>query len=145
MAIFIIGRLNYKIMKLARPLIKQATLFLIVGSLTTALNYAIFFILYKLFSVHYLVSSISGYLAGLSLGYVWNRKYTFKADNSIKKSAAAYLIVNAFSIIFISLALPFLVENDYAGPLFANFVLLIITTIINFFGSKIIAFENKKW
>lgn len=128
-----------------REIIRQAGTFVCVGLLTTTLNYLIFVFLFKVFEIHYVLSSVSGYLCGLGLGYIFNKKYTFKSKEYFKRSGTVYLLVNSISICIILLVLPILVKNYSMNPLIANLILLAITTAINFFGSKILAFRNIRW
>jgi len=52
----------------------------IVGILSTTFNYGIFVVLYKIISIHYIVSSVTGYVSGLLLGYLLNKNWTFSAQ-----------------------------------------------------------------
>jgi putative flippase GtrA len=129
---------------LKREITRQAATFLVIGSMTTLLNYSIFFLLYTL-DLNYVSSAGIGYSCGLVLGYILNKKYTFPSKKDPKKSALVYLLVNIFSMSLILVLLPLFVERLQINALLANLILLVFTTILNFFGSKILAFENKEW
>ena len=65
---------------------KEVFKFLIVGGLSTILNYAVFFIAYDLLNINYIISSALGYAIGLIFGYILNRNWTFAQDKAEKKS-----------------------------------------------------------
>ena len=73
----------------------------IVGILSTVFNYGVFAFLYKIVSVHYILSSITGYVSGLLLGYFINKNWTF--INQVDKSKN--YIVDYFTVYVVSLFL----------------------------------------
>lgn len=127
-----------------REITRQAAVFLLIGGLATILNYSVFYLLYRA-GILYIYSSIFGYLTGLILGYFLNKVYTFKSKESFRRAIPLYLAVYIFSLLLIIIFLPIMVEYLSINALIANFILLIVTTFINFFGSKILAFRNKDW
>lgn len=124
---------------------KQAIRFLLVGTITTLINYSIFLLLSRFFNIYFVIAAVVGYLLGLTLGYLLNRIFTFESTENIMRSTLIYFFVNAISIGLIIFTLPEIVKVLRISPHLAYFIMLIITTIINFFGSKILAFKNKKW
>ena len=72
----------------------------IVGILSTVFNYGVFAFLYKIVSVHYILSSITGYVSGLLLGYLLNKNWTFIAQVDKSKSyIVGYITVYAISLV----------------------------------------------
>jgi len=118
--------------------------FLVVGGASTALNYAIFFLLLRFFGVFYPLASALGYGAALLVGYCANRTWTF--DHKKKHSSrlfASYLLVYGFSL---SISLGFLVVLvDILGvsPEWGNLVALGISTILNFLGLRLFVFSEQ--
>lgn len=62
---------------MSTKLVTIGSKFLVVGIISTVLNYALFWFLAQILSVNYLVSSISGYLFGLICGFLINNFWTF--------------------------------------------------------------------
>ncbi len=119
--------------------------FCITGGLSTILNYFLFIYLYKILKVHYLLSSISGYIIGLFFGYFFNKNWTFskkviKGEKYISKYITAQLLGLASN----QIALLLLVEIMYLNPLYANILSLGFAAIISFILIEFIVFYKMK-
>jgi putative flippase GtrA len=64
--------------RLADPLVIQFIKFGTVGISNTLLNFAIYTLLLKVFSVWYLAAAAIGFAVGAVNGFLWNRKWTFR-------------------------------------------------------------------
>lgn len=130
---------------LRREVSKQFVRFALIGLESTILNYLVFIIMLNFLAIHYLPSAATGFISGVFLGFIFNKIYTFRSDRKLSISFPIYLLVYAVSLSFTLLALRFLVESVGITPLFSNLMILPITTLMNFFGTKILAFKNKDW
>ena len=115
----------------------------IVGVLSTIINYGTFVFLYKIISVYYLISSISGYVFGLLFGYYINKNWTFNAQVIQKK----IYIIKYINVYFISLVssqsfLFFLVESLLIKPQYANIFAIILSAVMNFLGINLFVFNK---
>ncbi|MCB1176681.1 MAG: GtrA family protein, partial [Leptospiraceae bacterium] len=54
--------------------------FLLVGGICTIINYIIFYVLYKYYGINYIVSSATGYIIGLIIGYYINKFWTYEVS-----------------------------------------------------------------
>lgn len=124
---------------------KQAMLFLLIGLISTIINYFLFFVFYVFLSINFLISAAAGFLAGMIFGFFYNMEYTFRSKREIRKSLPVYFGVYLFSLSLNIFFLNFFVKNFNTNVLLTNFFLLIFTTFINFFGIKIFAFKNTRW
>jgi putative flippase GtrA len=61
--------------------VTQLFKFLMVGTLNTAIQYAVFSVLYGIVSVNYLIASTIGYCFGMANSYLLNRRWTFASDD----------------------------------------------------------------
>ena len=115
----------------------------IVGILSTVFNYGVFAFLYKIVSIHYILSSIIGYISGLLLGYQLNKNWTFidQLDKS-KSYIVDYITVYAISLVSSQVFLLFLVEILLINPLYANILGIALSTVINFFGTNFFVFKK---
>ncbi len=118
--------------------------FLIVGGVSTALNYSSFFILLKLFELNYLLSSGLGYIFGLVLGYSLNKNWTFEYKNESIKTKLRYVVVYGVNLLLSLLILKGLKTNIGLNPIIGNFIVICYTTIANFMGIKIFVFNEGK-
>ena len=115
----------------------------IVGILSTVFNYGVFAFLYKIVSVHYILSSITGYVSGLSVGYLLNKNWTFIAQVDKSKSyIVGYITIYAVSLVSSQAFLLFLVEILLINPLYANVLAIVLSTVMNFLGTNFFVFKN---
>ncbi len=118
--------------------------FLIVGGVSTALNYSSFFILLKMFELNYLLSSSIGYIFGLVLGYSLNKNWTFECKNESIKTKLRYVVVYGVNLLLSLLILKGLKTSIGLNPIIGNFIVICYTTIGNFMGIKIFVFNEGK-
>ena len=76
-----------------RNFIYKGYKFGVVGIFSTIFNYGVFAFLFKVISVYYIVSSVTGYVAGLLLGYLLNKNWTFIAQVDKSKSYIIGLVI----------------------------------------------------
>jgi len=121
---------------------KQFIKFAMVGVIGVSTNYSIFFILYAVFSVYYIVASAAGFILGILLVFFLNKKFTFnvKGTSHIKSMLIKYYAVNVGSTLVGLALLSFLVEILGINVYLSNFLIIGVTTFINFFGSKLFVF-----
>lgn len=121
----------------------QLKKFVLIGFLSTAINYAVFVIFYKFFGVHYAFSHVIGYVLGVVFGYTFNRSWTF--DSVIPKKKIEFILY--FSIYISSLilsvaVLQILVEFLKLNPLVANILSIGCSMFTNFLGCKLLVFNQ---
>ena len=124
---------------------KQFIKFCLIGLESTVLNYLIFLILLHFLFVNYLIASAIGFISGTIFGFFFNKLWTFESKRKSKVEIGPYFLVYLFSLGVGLLALKFIVSFMDIKPIIANVPVLVLTTIINFFGTKILVFKNKKW
>ena len=130
---------------LKREISRQVLRFALVGTESTVLNYLLFLIMLVLFDLNYLLSAATGFIAVVLFGFYFNKIYTFESKRKAQVSLPLYFGVYALSLV-INLALLFvLVESFGMNKVASNLILFPFIIILNFLGSKIIAFRNKKW
>lgn len=130
---------------LRRDVSKQFLKFCLVGLESTILNYLVFLVLFIFLGIHYLVAGGLGFISGTIPGYIFNKIYSFESDRKNVIAFPIYLGVYTFSLVFTIVSLKFLVDYIGINPLISNPITIIMTTVLNFFGTKILAFQNKKW
>jgi len=115
-----------------------------VGIISTIFNYGLFYVLLSLLLVDYLVSSGSGYILGVFVGFYLNKIFTFESTSKKHHiEATKYLIVYAISLV---LGLLFLRSLVLLGinVFLANFFNIGLTTCTNYLGSKYLVFIDRK-
>jgi putative flippase GtrA len=121
---------------------KQFIKFICVGAACTIINYFSFLLLLNLFYINFLLSSALGYLVGLLFGYFFNRVWTFQADEDSLMQKIKYFLTYIFSLIIGLLVLNALVKNLDIESEIANIYVILITTILNFLGTKVWVFKK---
>ena len=124
-----------------KKFINQFKKFVIVGFGSTSMNYVTFSILYNISGL-IILSSVFGYLIGLSNSYFFGLKWVFKTKSkNFKKTIIKFLIVYFIGGIFNSLTIYLLKRFNI------NYSILWIlgngiALMNNFLGSKFIVFRN---
>lgn len=119
----------------------QIIRFLIVGGLSTLVNYSIFYVLIML-GVQYLISSAIGFVCGILFGYPFNKKWTFDAAPLSHKYLFPYFLIYLLSLVISLIFLKITVSYFNIDPKIANILAIIITTITNFIGIKFGVFKK---
>lgn len=89
-----------------------------------------------------MLSSALGYFIGLSFGYFFNRVWTFQADEDSLIQKIKYFLTYIFSLIIGLFVLNVLVKNLDIESEIANMYVILITTILNFLGTKVWVFKK---
>lgn len=119
--------------KNARQLVK----FILVGLLTTSINFAVYAFL-VLTGVPYLAAAIIAFVLATLNSYTWNRRWTFRAGAHHNQRLAKFAIVQSIGLGINLLALALLVE--YAGlqdhKLIAQLISNAFVVASNYAGNK---------
>lgn len=116
--------------------------FLVVGVVSTIVNYSIYLLLLRGLEIDYLAASASGFLSGVVVGYFLNKNWTYSVKEPTSLvMVARYLSVYVFSLIAGLALLYMLVDGFAVSPLLANIVAIMLTTCTNFLGTKFFAFR----
>ena len=130
---------------LKREVSKQFMRFCLIGTISTVLYFLIFLIFYNYFKLNYLFVAVLSFIIASSLNFFLNKINFEYTKKRCTMPVLNFILISIFSTIIILLFLKFLVEFQNWTPFYAILAVAPITTAINFFGFKIIAFKNKKW
>ena len=119
--------------------------FVLVGLISTFINYSFFTILFKLFEFYYIFASASGYLIGLLFGFQLNKNWTFITQvNKNQSYVTSYFLVYLISLLSSQILLFFLVEVLILSPLIGNIMAIGLSTSMNFLGTNFLVFKVTK-
>jgi putative flippase GtrA len=124
---------------------KQFLRFCLIGIEKTLLTYLVFIILYYFFSVYYLIAGGMGAIAGISLGFVFDKVYTFKSKINSMITLPRYFLIYLLTFLFYIFSIKYLVESFEINPILSNIIIQPPLVLFNFFGTKMIVFKNRKW
>jgi|TARA_B100001971_G_C18236784_1_gene567836 putative flippase GtrA len=123
--------------------IRQFFRFCVVGSLGASINYCVFYILYKVNSIHYVVSSLIGFFVSATFIFIINRQWTFCVRHGhITKQFIYFNALIGFSFVVNGIVIYFFTKSLHIIPEVSQLAAMTVTTIINFSGSKIWVFRN---
>lgn len=124
-------------------MIKQQFLkFIVIGVLSTIVNYSVFYILYEFLTLHYIAASALGFISGVIFGYELNKNWTFAVQKESSRYFYTYFLVYLFSLVLGLMFLEFLVSGLGIIPELANFLTIGLTTCTNFVGIKFWVFKK---
>ena len=117
--------------------------YLLIGLLSNALNFSSYVLIFLIFE-NIILSSVMGYLLGLSTSFYFGKMWVFKSYqvfrfSEIIKFLAIYLVGGlgmTLIIIYLNQSLDLGYKLSWIGG-------AIFAIINNYFGSKYIAFNNK--
>ena len=118
---------------------RQFLIFSLVGLLNTAVHFAVFLVLFRVFGVPMLLASAMGYASGVANSYFMNRRWTFRV--AAPPSTVEFLrfaLVNLVSLAVNLAVLEFLVRVATIIPEAAQVAAIAASLVVNFAG-------NKKW
>ncbi|WP_458136524.1 GtrA family protein [Komagataeibacter sp. NFXK3] len=116
--------------------------FLLVGGISTIVNYGVFLILFEKCGHQYQVASVCGFLTGVAVGFPLNKKWTYKVNFNNKSCYFCRYGIIYFIYLLVNLyVLKFSVKSIGMDARIANCISIIVTTIINFIGTKFWAFR----
>jgi hypothetical protein len=119
----------------------QISRFLIVGALSTILNYVVFLISLHHLNFHYLIANAAGFISGLALGYPLNKKWTFKKDSQ-GQTFNKYFVVYTSSLLISMVFLKVTIGIFEFPAEISNVFAIAITTCTNFVGTKYFVFGS---
>jgi putative flippase GtrA len=124
-----------------RHIANEFVKFIIIGGVSTCINYFVFFIFFKQFGITYLIASSIGYILGLVVSYFGNKIVTFKTESSFKKKEfSSFFVIYMISLGISLLALHLFVAVLGVPVLVANLLAIGISTVTNFTMLKLFLF-----
>ncbi|WP_242877599.1 GtrA family protein [Eisenbergiella tayi] len=123
--------------------------FIIVGGINTLVGTAVMFGAYNLLGINYWISSALNYVVGSIVSYLLNRNFTFKSNDSQKKSIPKF-ILNIFLCYTIAygIAQPVvkIIFSELSTALRDNIAMLIGMCLfvgINYIGQRYFVFNSE--
>ena len=121
-------------------IVTQFIRFCLIGTISTAVNYGLYYALCEWTAAHYLLASAIGFLAGTLISYYLNKLWTFRVAEKTVKYLYKFLSVYICSLFAGLLCLRLLVGAGINEKL-AGLLIIAVTTAINFLGSKFWIFK----
>ncbi len=125
------------------PILKQFTKFSLVGVSNTAIDFFIYLVLTRIFSVYFLIANIISFLTAVSWSFVFNKHWTFRnSETAIRSQYFEFLVINLIGLILNTTILYWLVRSFRFYDLLAKVTAVIIVLFWNFGASRYWIFRN---
>lgn len=125
---------------------KELIVYAICGVLTTIVNYAIYFVCTKLFSIHYIVSNIIAWIFSVIFAYLVNKVYVFASldwsRRKLLKEIWQFVAARIFSGVAETLLLIIFVDMMGYRDSIIKIIAGIIVIIMNYLFSKWVIFKK---
>ncbi|MDW4573364.1 GtrA family protein [Microbacterium sp. M3] len=123
-----------------RRLLWQFARFLVVGLVSFAFDYGLFFVLYHYFGVQYVVASTISFSLSLVLNYILTLRFVFDArrDRNIVKEFAIYIGLNIVALGLNQLILFLTVDSLGVSPLVGKLIATAVVLVYNFISRKLL-------
>lgn len=122
--------------------------YLIIGVLTTAINYVVFVILVKAIKIDMHVSNIIAWIVSVIFAYFTNKLFVFESKsfklNVIGKEILSFGAARILSLLLEELILYIFVDLLNMNQLIIKLIANVIVIIINYILSKFIIFKKPK-
>lgn len=117
--------------------IKQLVKFCLVGCVGVLIQYSLFLLLYKVFSVYYVTSSVIGCFVGAMVIFHFNRRWTFSIQGGqVSKQFLKFIILMILSFIVNGVSIFLLTDVGHIKAEISQIITMGITASFNFTGSK---------
>ena len=124
--------------------LKHISRFSLVGVVNTLIDFLLFTFCHGFIGLNYIASQIIGYSFGIANSFVLNKRWTFSATNSNKKTGHElfqFIAVNLFSLFITLLMMSFLVNNLNINVYISKILVTFIAQITNFLAYKLWVFN----
>ncbi len=113
-----------------------------VGAINTAIDFAVFFILYKWFGVPVLIAHILAFFTAVVNSFVLNALWTFKnlKRDQLLKQIASFLIISLIGLVLSSLAI--FIASFYMYGALAKVLAVFVSLTWNYVGCKFVVFKD---
>lgn len=106
--------------------------YLLVGGASFALEYGLYWLLYRWLGLPYLWANSSAYLTVFVVNFLLNRSWTFGSSGHMGRQALLYLLLVLFNLLASNVALYLLVELAQVPALVAKVVVMLMIVSWNF-------------
>ncbi len=123
---------------------REQIAYLIVGCMTTLVNYAVFALLTNAVGVYYLISNIAAWIIAVIFSYFANGKWVYRSFSRRNvKEALSFILSRVFSLGLETLSLFLLVSLLGAGEMAAKLLTAVLIVIVNYL-TGLLVFKHKK-
>lgn len=118
--------------------------YLVVGVMTTLINYVIYALLTGGLSVHYAVSNVIAWVAAVAFSYFANGKWVYRSTARRGwREAGEFVLSRLFSLGLETVLLMLLVDLLHMDKLAAKLLVAVVVVVVNYL-TGLLVFKRKK-
>lgn len=126
---------------------RELILYAAAGGMTTAVNYAVFVLLYGVAGMDVTVANAAAWVAGVAFAYWVNRVFVFRTGNvrgkAMLREAALFVLARVLSLALEEIILAVFVKKMGLDPYWVKLAANIVVIIANYIASKLMIFRKK--
>lgn len=117
-------------------ILRQFSLFSLMGAVGTAAHYALLFLLVSRMDVHPVPASMTGAMLGAFINYVLNYRFTFRSGRRHQEALPRFLAIAGTGLALNTALMWFLVEPLRVNYLVAQLVATGLVLVWNYLGNR---------
>ena len=122
---------------------RNLILYGIIGSFTSALDFAVFTMLSKYIGIHYIVANCISVLIGISTSFALNRSINFKVKDKTGKRFLIFLTVGVCGLLLTNEILYVGIDLLSGDELIVTLAYIVLVVGFPFILNKLITFKEK--
>ena len=122
---------------------RNLILYGIIGSFTSALDFAVFTMLSKYIGIHYIVANCISVLVGISTSFALNRSFNFKVKDKTGKRFIIFLTVGICGLVLSNLILFVGINMLNCDELIVKLASIVLVVGFQFLLNKFVTFKEK--
>lgn len=122
---------------------RNLILYGIIGSFTSALDFAVFTMLSKYIGIHYIVANCISVLIGISTSFALNRSINFKVKDKTGKRFLIFLTVGVCGLLLSNVILYVGIDMLSGDELIVKLASIVLVVGFQFILNKFITFKEK--
>ena len=119
-------------------------IYCIIGCSGALLDFILYSILVKFFSIHYLIANVFSVTIGITNNFFLNAHFNFKVSDKLFKRFISFFSIGIFGMLISELLLYVLIEKYQNDELISKIITIFVITIIQFTLNKMITFKKTK-
>lgn len=123
---------------------REQLAYLVVGVITTLINYVIYALLTEGLSVHYAVSNVIAWVGAVAFSYFANGKWVYRSTARRGwREAGEFVLSRLFSLGLETVLLMLLVDLLHVDKLAAKLLVAVVVVVVNYL-TGLLVFKRKK-
>ena len=122
---------------------RNLILYGIIGSFTSALDFAVFTLLSKYIGIHYIIANCISVLVGITTSFALNRSINFKVKDKTGKRFLIFLTVGVCGLLLSNVILYVGIDMLSGDELIVKLASIVLVVGFQFILNKFITFKEK--